>query len=88
MQGEPAAIAAKTVGEHDVGPGVDEGLMQRPDPVGMDGVPNFRGFAGGEAHGEQVGAGGAVRQQRPALGQKGLQHGGLIMRRRRESRLN
>ncbi len=74
VQREAAAIAAKTVGQDDVGAGVDEGLMQRPDAVGMVGVPQFRALAGGEAHGEEVGAGRAVRQQRPAFGEKSLQH--------------
>ena len=74
VQHQAAAIGPETVGQNDVGAGVDEGLMQALDPVRMLGVPELWRIAGGQAHGEQVGAGRAVRQQRPAFGQKGLQH--------------
>ena len=80
VQGEAAPVAAKTVGQDDVGAGLDEGLMQRPDAVGVIRVPQFRALAGGEAHGEEVGAGRAVGQQGPALGQESLQHTSLVGR--------
>ena len=78
VQHEAAAIAAETVGQDDVGAGVDEGPMQALGPVGMDRVPKLRIVAGGEPHGEEVGAGRAVREQRPTFGQKGLQHVGSL----------
>ena len=74
VQHQAAAVGPEAVGQDDVGACVDKGPMQAFDPVGMLGVPEFRRIAGGQAHGEKVGAGRPVRQQRPALGQKRLQH--------------
>src|SRR6516162_8773750 len=54
--------------------------MQALDPVRMLGVPEFGRIAGGQAHGEEICAGSAVRQQPPALGQEGLQHVGFSWR--------
>ena len=45
VQREAPAIAAKTVGQDDVRAGVDEGLMQGLDPVGMGGVPQAPGVS-------------------------------------------
>ena len=77
VQHQAAAVGPETVGQNDVGARVDESLMQALDPVRMLGVPEFGRIAGSQAHGEQVGAGRAVREQRPAFGQKGLQHVGF-----------
>jgi hypothetical protein len=74
VQHQAPAVSPETVGQNDVGTGVDKSPMQALDPVGMLGVPEFRRIAGGQAHGEKVGAGRPVRQQRPAFGQKRLQH--------------
>ena len=74
VQHQAPAVGAETVGQDDVGARIDEGLMQALDPVRMLGVPELGRIAGGQAHGEKVGAGRAVREQRPAFGEKGLQH--------------
>ena len=77
MQHKAAAIGSETVGQNDIRTGVGKSLMQALDPVRMLGVPEFWRIAGSQTHGEQIGAGRAVRQQRPAFGQKGLQHVGF-----------
>ena len=74
VQHQPAAVAAETIGQDDVGAGVDEALMQRADFVRMVVVPEFRDFARGEAHLEQIGAGRAVGEQRTAFGEQGFKH--------------
>lgn len=62
VQREAPAIAAKTVGQDDVRARVYEGLVQGLDPVGVGGVPKLGRLASSEAHREQIGAGGAIRQ--------------------------
>ena len=77
MQHKAAAIGSETVGQNDIRTGVGKSLMQALDPVRILGVPELWRIAGSQTHGEQVGACSAVRQQRPAFGQKGLQHVGF-----------
>ena len=74
VQHQAPAVGPESVGQDDVGARVDESPMQALDPIGMLGVPELRRIAGGQAHGEKVGAGRPVREQRPAFGQKRLQH--------------
>ena len=74
MQRETPAIGAEAIGQDDVRPSLDKGSMQRLEPDRGVGVPKLGTVAGGQSHREQIGAGGAVRQQRPAFGQQGLQH--------------
>ena len=77
VQHQAAAVGPEAVGQNDVGASVDERLVQALDPIGMLGVPQLGRIAGSQAHGEEVGPRRAVRQQRPALGQKRLQHIGF-----------
>src|SRR6202035_2967837 len=74
VQHQAPAVGPETVGQDDVRTRIDKRPMQALDPIGMLGVPEFGRIARGQAHGEKVGAGRAVRQQRPAFGQKRLQH--------------
>src|SRR5262249_1086271 len=63
VQRQPPSVTAERVGENDVGAGIDEALMQGADAVGMRFVPPLRGIARGEAHVEEIGAGGAVGEE-------------------------
>src|SRR5580693_1580103 len=74
MQHQAPAVGPETVGQDNVGARIDEGPMQALDPIGTLGVPEFGRITRGQAHGEKVGAGRSVRQQRPAFGEKRLQH--------------
>ena len=74
MQLEAAAIGAKCVGEDNVGAGVDKLPVQQHGPLGMRGVPQFRAVAGGQPHGEKIGARRAISEQRAILGKQALQH--------------
>ena len=74
VQREAPAVRPETVGQDDVRAGVDEGLVEGADLVGMGLVPQLRRVAGGQAHGEQIGAGRAVCEQRAPFGEQGLQH--------------
>ena len=77
VQRETPAIGAEAVGQDNVRPSVDKGLMQRLNPIGVLGVPKLGTVSGSQSHRKQIGAGGAVRQQRPAFGQQSLQHSDL-----------
>ncbi len=74
VQRQAPAIAAETVGEDDVGAGIDEGLVQPAHPLGELLVPQLRRLAGGQAHVEQVGAGRAIGQQPVASVKKFVEH--------------
>ena len=63
VQLQAVAGAAEGVGEDNVGACLDEIPVQVRDRLGRGLVQQFRCLAGGQAHGEQVRAGGAVGQQ-------------------------
>ncbi len=46
MKLEAVGRTAKTVGQKNVGPGINELLMQKRDTVGVIGIPEFRRIAG------------------------------------------
>ena len=73
VQRQPPPVTAERIGQDDIGAGIDEALVQRADAVGMGLVPQLRRVAGGEAHVEEVGAGGAVGEQRRAGGEEGFE---------------
>ncbi|MNL41293.1 hypothetical protein D3C87_1636950 [compost metagenome] len=68
VQLQPVAGAAEGVGQDDVGAGIDEVLVQLGDVLGPGLVPDFRRFAGFEAHREQRGSGGAIGKKNASFG--------------------
>ena len=84
MQRETPAIGAEAIGQDNVRASVDKGLMQRPNPIGVFGIPKLGTLSGSQSDRKQIGAGGAVRQQRPAFGQQSLQHSDLGAKARRK----
>ncbi len=60
MQGKSEAIAAKGIGQDDVGAGVDESTMHLLDNVGLLDIEQFRTAPALEAEGEESRAHGAI----------------------------
>ena len=81
VQLQAVAVAAKGVGQHNVGACLDEAAVQRAHAVGVFEIPHFRGITGLKPHLEVIGAGGAIGQQPRAGGQcfgkTGVGHGNL-----------
>ena len=77
MQREAPAVAAEGIGQDDVGAGIDEGLVQREDAIGMLEVPHLRRIAGHQPHLEQIGSGRAVGEQHGLLSQEVRQTHGM-----------
>ena len=73
VQLQAIGAAPEAVGEDDVRSRLDHAAVKRLDALGMLEVPELGRIAAHEAHGEEVGAGGAVREKEGALGQKLLQ---------------
>jgi hypothetical protein len=67
VQGEAVPVAPERVGEDDVGARLDEAAVQVLHAVGVVGVPQLGGLAGGQPHAEVVGARRTVGEQH-ALG--------------------
>ena len=63
VQFKPVAGTAKAVGQNEVAARVNEGAIMDPHLVRRFKIPDLRGLPVGQAHGEQVGAGGPIRQQ-------------------------
>lgn len=70
VQLQAVRVAAERVGEDDVGPGIDELLVQAHHVVGSVVRPELGRFTGAEAGDHVVGAGGTVGQQHPPGGEK------------------
>ncbi len=60
VQRQPAGVGPEGVGQHDVGSGVDEALVQRGHALGMIDVPQFGRVTRPETHVHVVGPRGAV----------------------------
>ena len=73
VQLQPVARAAERVGQEQVRAGIDEGLMQRLDPIRMVEIPHLRRVAGHQPSREQIGAGGPIRHQEGAAVQELLE---------------
>jgi hypothetical protein len=54
VQHQPTRIAAKTIGENDIGTGINEALMQGFDPLRLLNVPDLGCLAGDKAHFEKI----------------------------------
>ena len=63
MQFQTMPIAAKGVGENDVGARIDELLMEQRDALWVVGNPKLGRLARGETHFEIIGAGSTIRQE-------------------------
>ncbi len=68
VQLQPAGIAAERVGQEDVAARLDRAAVEAADVVRLVEVPELGRLARGEAHVEEVGAGGAIGHQPVAVG--------------------
>ncbi len=79
VQHQPASVTAEAVGQDDVGPCIDETLVQGTHAIRMLQVPHLRRVARREAHGEQVGAGGAIGEQGLSRSEQRGEHGNPVL---------
>jgi hypothetical protein len=74
MQHQPAPIAAKTIGQDNVGARIDKAPMKRVNAIGVGDIPEFGAVARRQAHFKEVGARGAVGQKGAAFGKQSFEH--------------